>query len=678
MSRTIACLQCHQLKVRCIHDPSDLSIPCARCAKTNKKCVFSSRRLRKLSKGLDTQALQQQIASLKAEIARLKARGVSPDHSAVLSPVIQPPVALQHAPNPYARSQAQTRILLARQTKSDLSQELLRLQNVDLQRYYAVLQQFLLVGKKREELLKVDYMEATDLIAQGLLTPAEIVERLGQYERLMYSQFPMVSLASCGWDSKNFESLDDLAVQAEELRRCLPLLYVTVLAITLILAPRSAMETNLRLATKAAEILSHEVLIVGAKLMELLQCLLLMCFWYDLGELFQHRRYHLINNLCVSLSQDLGLSGCTSVPSMRKDYTKGRILAVGVYASQIAFSLFLKREAVLSWSPYLEDCCDTLMAHPETCKIGIFGKLNALLEKAHTSLHSLESEPADGDDPKTRYIISDLHAQLCKLKEAIPEKDNTLWHYYYSVEAYIFEPSIHKKVFGEGLKPIKRNLPATLGTHVVSQIVRCASSCVSALTYFSALTHEEIALLPLVCQARIFYVCSMMMRLRYMTLLGARNLELSVLPDMLISKFRAALDLNVEVSRDFPCNYFVTKYRLVLALALQTYTQEVREVFEAAPREHGEGSSVGEDELRAAHHRELWGHEGGPEGGLDGKRGMPMMRVVDSVVFPEQTEEPNMNLIDFLLDNREEGVLDEEEWGDNNVWNDLLMGVDLH
>ncbi|GMM33108.1 War1 protein [Saccharomycopsis crataegensis] len=520
-------------------------------------------------------------------------------------------------PNFYQQQQAHASYILNCQTQQNLISELRSINSINLQKYYNVSSTFSSIGKQREAILRVDYLAETDVIGKGLLTAEEVRSRLNLYMTHMYSRFSVVSIFDESNNDNNSTSqlTVDENFDIEEFRRKSPFLFIVILAISSIIIPSTQVHVNLQLVIKATEILSHEVLIVGSKSIELLQSMLLMCIWYDSGELFQHRRYHLVNSLCVSMAQDLGLSGkLTYYFSKIENIVKraplsdvsqslhSRKLALTVYVTNLSFCMFLKRESASKWTSYLEECYEILVhteeqKHNNYKKLAIFAKMHSCFEKVYQTLHRSEFDPFNVNDARSRYIITDLYNSLLQVKRQIPEDDHCFLMYYYSIEAYLFEPSLHRVLLsdnnvGKTAKPnsadkdkddsadSKNNNQIQFSTHMIAAIGNCANSCIKGIMCYKKLTYEQVASLPLIAQTRIFYICGMLIRLRYLSLMGPKFSELAILPDTLLTNIHDFLEINYNVSKSYPYNYFLPKSRLVLILALQTYSTQVKETLQ--------------------------------------------------------------------------------------------------
>lgn len=91
----------------------------------------------------------------------------------------------------------------------------------------------------------------------------------------------------------------------------------------------------LALDNEAIRSVCDEVMVVGRKTVELIKSMLILTLYYNSPELFRQRRYHLLNNICVSLLHDLGIvarpsySFDNSDGSLKKIPSRKRVMSIG-------------------------------------------------------------------------------------------------------------------------------------------------------------------------------------------------------------------------------------------------------------------------------------------------------------------------------------------------------------
>lgn len=673
--RTIACTACHKAKVKCVQlEPNK---PCLRCVKLNKECIVYTKVVKKKQKSsVQLTQYENQIKLLTAKVKEQqiqinllksdKDRSIDqdfdgeeifedihtyfknsngsqnqslPEHNAKLK-------QLQEI-RKKAHYKSSISYYLNLRSKEELLLEYSIMLDLKLQRYFTVPTNFTLVGNKRDEILKLDYHKETDVVGQRLLTQEEINYRLKYYMEKMYPLYGIVSIL----DSNNQKIFP-----SEILRRRSPFLYMAILAISSITISKTdnrsnSLDTHLRLNVKSIELIIHEIMVVGSKSIELLQALLLMSLWYDSAELLQHRRYHLMNMLCVSLMEELGLNGKTifyfsKAESIAKraplvdisQLMQSRKLALAVYSSNICYSIFLKRESMLKWNSYFEECC-TILFNSENAnhrKIAIFAKLNHCLERIYSSLHHKffdltnlqlindrsnvksqkelmdEKLKKEKENQKINSLITNFHDLLMKIKSKISADNKFCLVYYYSVEAYLFEPFTHKilEEVEENAKEEDVFDKLRITPFVIAKINNCAASCMNAFRVYHEFSNDVLSCLPLTIQSRVFYLSGTLLRLRYLiTLINdsyqsklkhQRNLihkndafnnkaddvqeqkvvflnTLISLPEDLLEKLLENLERNYTASNEYPYNYFLPKSRLMLILYLLTYSNQIME-----------------------------------------------------------------------------------------------------
>lgn len=150
----------------------------------------------------------------------------------------------------------------------------------------------------------------------------------------------------------------------------------------------------LALDNEAIRSVCDEVMVVGRKSVELVKSMLILTLYYNSPELFRQRRYHLLNNICVSLLHDLGI---VARPSYSFDNNDGSLkqnpeqetgdeyksIVLIIYFSTVSICLILRRAIYIKWTPYVEECCVALENSSELKyrKLALFARINAALEK---------------------------------------------------------------------------------------------------------------------------------------------------------------------------------------------------------------------------------------------------------------------------------------------------------
>lgn len=483
------------------------------------------------------------------------------------SPYLATPHNIEVSPNEIMDNESQ--IL-------ELQNELNTLMNTQKQSLSKLTSDVLEVAEKRKDLINETLgINKFDCVDLGYISIEEADKRLRMYREVMYAEYPFIEIPK------------DLT--ALELRHSHKFLFTTIMSITAILIPKESVATENQMKIDLCNIrmLVTEVLIVGTKSLELLKCLLLVSLWYNSAELFHHRRYHLINTLCVSMVHDLGLTGRPyyfynkeegSVKKTKASETpqslEYRRLLMTVYFISISISLFLRKRIQVYWSSYLQESCELLEAtgNEGDLKIAILGRLNRMLERIHFIIHNNQEadDSAFSQPDRIKYIISELQRDLSNIKAKIPKDDHYSISYYYSVQAYLHEPTLHKLFASEVLKSVP--------TSLVASVDKCSRSCIAALEEQKLASAEDLTMMPLLHTSRVIYTAGMLLRLRYLVISIPSLCFASFFPKDSIERIQVFASNVNESSQKYPSNNFLHKIRLVIALFSQTYSTQLQKL----------------------------------------------------------------------------------------------------
>ncbi|ODV95545.1 hypothetical protein PACTADRAFT_42513, partial [Pachysolen tannophilus NRRL Y-2460] len=598
--RAVACKSCHALKVKCT--PIDVKLPlgpCVRCAKAKRKCEVDlapvKRRKRKI----------QKIAGI-GEVGNLS----SPDddtittnynnsnhrHSTITNDAKvdllearirflegqlsnqQKSQQYQYQPHTHSTSPGMVlhpNLMTLHPPVSNPTPNLTQTANV------------LKIADKRIDLINNQFDKSeNDIIGKGYITKEQAEERLRLYKGTMTKFFPFVTIP----ENETVESLS-----SEK-----PFLFCTLMSVTAVAVGKDqVLEKQFDIDLVTIKSITNEVLIIGNKSMELLKSLLLLCIWYNTPELFHHRRYHLINSLCVSMVNDLGLTGrpyfyynreegsvCQTVSSDDLKSLECRRILMTSYFTSISICLFLRRRMQVSWSNYLEECCDVLYnSNVEGDKIFvIYTELNHMLEKIYFIVQSVNdvNEALELNSERMRYIVNELQLNLNKIKSKIDKDDHLKLAYYYSVQAYLHEPALHK------LLPSANNnkgididlLYVDLPKNIATSIDKCTQSCLATLYHASQLSLEETTVMPLFFSSRIIYTAGMLLRLRYLVISIPSMSVFNFVPRESVEKIHLLSQKLEKTYQNYPSNHLLCKIRLVITVFNQTYTTQLKNLLE--------------------------------------------------------------------------------------------------
>lgn len=552
--RLVACKSCHSLKVKCTPaNPDDPSGPCLRCLNANRQCEIDLSLTRKRrKKESDPKNDQETIAKLQKKIDKLEKMLGRPQQKYMALP----DVLMSDLP-PFI-------------SKNDLERELSLLLEL-LSRLLDLTNGLKETADRRQQLLTQNRVR--DVVLAGHMTEQEAAERLELYRTKIYPTHPFVEIPA--------------HYGVAEMRRHLPFLLNLIVSITNALSGSElSQDRALVFDNFAVEALLTEVLGVGAKLVELIQALLILCVWYNSPELFRQRRYHMLNTLLVLMLHDLGIVSRpnhyynTENGMFKMDKTSAanevsieyRSLVLVLYFSTVSICLILRRSVYVKWTPYVEECCQMLEALPEARynNLALFSRLSCHLDKIHHIVHSQDILWVE--TPST-YVIQLLQQGLLLIKTKISKSDHRTLAYYYSVEAYLHEPNL-----GKILENHSTGEAPELGARLIRSISSCTNSCLNALEEFYQLCPEEVITIPFFYALRIVYTAGMLLRLRFLILLLPLLIEKDLVPQkaiFAIQNVNRLLDTALEKSSH---NYFLRKTRLVLQLFIQTYTSQVQEL----------------------------------------------------------------------------------------------------
>lgn len=414
--------------------------------------------------------------------------------------------------------------------------------------------------------------QPVDVVSRGLISMDEANVRLQVYRTHLFESHPLVAIP------------DDATV--ESMIASLPFIFNTIMSISC-MGMQGNVDPDLSLALEnhALGTVVTEIMVAGSKTVELLKCLILLSLWYNSPELLKLRRYHILNNVAVTLLHDLGIVERSSF--CYNDNTKlieksdaqfrsldHRALILILYFSTVNICLILRRAVFVKWTPFVDECCELLEKYgsDKWRDLAVFSKLNHQLERIHHIIHS----PDSGGRPRVpKYVRTEFQTHLLAIKAKLNPEDHQHNAYYYSVEAYLFQPNFDNfNVARPCLKLCSQNL----GTETLLDVARCTTSCLQALDEFSLLLSPQVSALPLFYSSRVIYTAGMLLRLRYLILSLPSHIEKELVPRHAIVAIQKLSKQVISASKMFPANYFLKKMTLILRLFIQTYVTQVLEL----------------------------------------------------------------------------------------------------
>lgn len=380
-----------------------------------------------------------------------------------------------------------------------------------------------------------------DLIDQGLLTLEEAQQRLDLYFDTLFAKYPFV----------------DAPRSVETLRVEYPVLFNVIMAVSCVVNTSPGdFDKNLDIENIANQQVINEVIIIGNKSIELLKSLLLLTVWYNMPELFHHRRYHIFSALCITMTQDLGLTGrpyyvvnktegsfrrSAMLEDPQKDEYKCLVLAV--YASSIGYSLFLRRKLFVTWTPYMEESYQQLRNSEELRyrSVAVFAKLSSLLEKIHSFV--------EAKDQENLSFIQHFQKAIDYLKDQQTTMDSgTLLGFAYSVEAFLY---------------------SKFTSYELSY--KCLHSTIRCLEHFSSLSPEEFGSIPLLIYGRLMFCFALLLKTsNYLNI------------DFDFQSVKGILNTLDECNKIYKTNHLLLKTKLLFYFYLTTYAKNVNAFNELA------------------------------------------------------------------------------------------------
>lgn len=505
--------------------------------------------------------LHEQIADLQEQLQAAR-RSNKDSRSESLVPERSTP---EHIPAGPTVSDKQSPPFIS---KVDLEEEMSNLCEENIN-FAEIFEEIRVVSSKRQQLLQKDRMK--DAISAGIISVDAARQRLQLYREKLYPAHPLVEIED--------------SVTVEMLIRDQPFLFNAIMTTTTILVEDARdQDMSLTLENHAMEGIVNEVMVAGTKSVELLKALILLSLWYNSPEFFKLRRYHIFNCVAVTLLHDLGIFNRSSVTfsSDAKLIHKNdenyksleyRSLILILYFSTVSICLILRRTVFVRWTPYVNESCEVLeqMGEQKYRTLAMFLRLNHQLERMHNLIHSHEY----AEKPRlSKYIRAEFQTNLAIIKARMSPDDHRHLAYYYSVEAYLYQPAL-PDVQWAGTNV--GNFPK-LDSGTLSAIAHCTASCLFALDEFAKLLATEIAGLPLFYSSRIIYTAGILLRLRYLILSLPSHIEKEMVPKYAILTIQKLSKQFREAQSKFPCNFFLKKMGIILQLFIQTYVTQVMDL----------------------------------------------------------------------------------------------------
>ncbi|KAG7738816.1 hypothetical protein KL932_003709 [Ogataea haglerorum] len=628
--RSVACKACHALKVKCVPgDPKNQLGTCVRCRKANRICEFDLTQSRKKRKPSGPGGSISKVRLLESKLTELQdllesknktidqqAKTIAEQQHMMMSPAVlndDSQHQVLHSPqssvNPNSQSYRTTDKFETLSPAQRFEKEIKFLESVSKEQSLCSTSAIVDISEQRIRMCKekLNYRE-NDLITRGLLTEEQCARLFQMFLDKILPKSPILQMPR------------DTTLAS--MRQKKPLLLLSCVYVATILDEEPCylpFELQLRIETLVFETLIGEILLIGEKSLELLKSLLLLCIWYIPPELFQHRRYHMINCLCVSMLHDLGMTGrpyffySKEEGAVKKkaacafedpEDLESKSLLLLTYFNSVSISLFLRKRLPVQWTEYCDQYCIDLEAtkEPRYIMVSIYSRLNCILEKIHYGVHSSVEQPTGIELAygMNKYITEEIRKKLNTLKGKIIDftKDDeqsfhSMMSYFFSVQAYLYEPAL-QAMFSSNMAELGSvKLPDYL-----AEAIECSTeSCVLALKHFLHLKEESITVEPFFHSSRIIFTAGMLLRIRYLSISIPVLSQYGCMTEDTMNVVKSLASLVYRTSLKYPRNHYLNKMRLVLSLFTQTFLSQCQSAYKTLlhnrlPSELGQKSGV--------------------------------------------------------------------------------------
>ncbi|KAK9494614.1 hypothetical protein V1508DRAFT_382223 [Lipomyces doorenjongii] len=565
--RSRACDHCRALKVRCVpHDETDPAGTCYRCYKSSRQCVFTVNP-RKRQKRTDTRVadLEKKLDELTARLAASK--GQQGENTPAEREVVTPRMA--HVPPPsdngqlsvQTESDGQNAPPVPSQPQSMPAPQLAvdgnsyttpplnapkqqHQQQLHLRPDFSSISGLAELASLRPDELSAFYKaynspmrQATDVLTVRAVQPQHIEDVFRRYnvsegmrqKALDYFTYNMLPHMPFLYFPPNMVFREMLVSK--------PMTSLAILSMS-ITKTKDTLDLASQLVAELYRIVSEQVFVVGNKTLDLIQCLMIMCIWYNPPEIYEYNKVNMFTNCAVTLARELGLHKPPRFQSHRKVESIFRALQpvdtqslecrriwVGLFVASCVLSMLFRDADVIRWSPYLDQCCDVLDVKdgvPSDRTLVRLARLHRIIENIADIFHPSDySEPVEINDKRLVHMIKVFERNLSDWKNALPlggKSDVLLLTSYYGAQIYLHEVGLHNKTnrndftvpFTED--SIKPNPPNITPYHAEA-IVWCIASCHGLIDLFCSCDIPILSFVPVHCLGRVTYACTILLKI---------------------------------------------------------------------------------------------------------------------------------------------------------------------
>ncbi|KAK9240094.1 hypothetical protein V1525DRAFT_395974 [Lipomyces kononenkoae] len=552
--RSRACDHCRALKVRCVpHDETEPSGTCHRCYKSSRQCVFTVNP-RKRQKRTDTRVadLEKKLDELTARLAATK--GQQGEHTRAKREILTPEMTHAAQPSRNGQQVLQTEseeqsqnippLHLPVKANSYPTPPMLHQQQPTTQADFSSISGLAELASLRPDELSAYYRtyssplrQSADVLGLRFVQPQHIEEVFRRYDvREELAQKVFDYFANDMLPHFPFLYFPPNMVFREVLMSK-PMTSLAIFAQS-IAKTKDTLDLASQLVAELYRIVSEQVFVVGNKTLDLIQCLMIMCAWYNPPEIYECNKVTIFTNCAITLARELGLHKPPRSRSQHKVDTIFRALQpvdtqslecrrtwLGLYYASCVLSMHFRDTNPVRWSPYLDQCCEVLDIKdgvPSDHTLVRLARLHQIIENIADIFHpSDDSEPTDINDKRLAHMIRIFERNLCDWKNELTlgsKSDLVLLTSYHGAQIYLHEVGLHNKTNrGDFTVPfteesIKPDLPVITPYHAEA-IVWCIASCHELIDLFCSSDIPMLSFVPVHILGRVTYACTILLKI---------------------------------------------------------------------------------------------------------------------------------------------------------------------
>lgn len=429
----------------------------------------------------------------------------------------------------------------------------------------------------------------TDIVSDGTITLARAEMRFALFRDILCKMHPIVFM--------------DRGTSMEELRREKPMKFLAVMSTaSLVISDPNQQDESIIIHNRAYEAVIYNVMLVGNKTFELLECLVLLTFWYNEPAFYHQLKCNLLTNLMVSTAVDLGLAGSSigqNSPSLRYERVlrpqvlvdpttlECRQIWLYVYCAAASFINLIRIPAYSLWTKYSEECCDLIEASSEIPveqkRAIFFAKLARIFEEISIALYSTSNGPTPPSisDSRVLFLVRHFEERLKGLYEGAKFYADIYEPFYHAVQVYLHQLVIYvENDESLGRSPFSEYSLAVGHFEITADSVSCLSWCLSSsircTELFSTYKDEMLASLPVFAYSRLVYCVSMILKIHCLVLLTPGLEKICPVSSEhigLIRQVSSRLDL---ISRKFAFSNALLSSNFIMKLLMVFFDRQIK------------------------------------------------------------------------------------------------------